>query len=62
MDSLTPEEEAEAKKLGLELYLLDKIMKDGNDKPQPFATVASTDIYTIMYTSGTTGNPKVLYS
>ncbi|WHY89844.1 AMP-binding protein [Neobacillus cucumis] len=36
----------------------DRFIKNGNDKSIPFPEVKAADPFVIMYTSGTTGNPK----
>lgn len=61
MDPLTEEDKKQAKEVGVELYAINEVMKMGSEKPQNSPQISPDDIYTIMYTSGTTGNPKVNY-
>jgi len=58
MDPLTEEDKKQAKEVGVELYEINEVMKMGSEKPQNSPQISPDDIYTIMYTSGTTGNPK----
>ena len=43
---------------GQKWHKFEDIMESGKANPKPYAKVQPDDIYTICYTSGTTGNPK----
>lgn len=47
-----------AKQQGLQLFSLDEVEKIGADSQRPMSPAKPDDIYTINYTSGTTGVPK----
>lgn len=54
---VTPEQRAEVEKFGIGIYSWDQFLEgDGQHYDLPVTT--KTDICTIMYTSGTTGDPK----
>ena len=50
---------ATAKELGLAVYSYDEFIDLGKSKPAEPIPPAAKDLCTIMYTSGTTGDPKV---
>lgn len=54
----TVEWPARAKTLGLELHSWDEFLAKGRKMPADPVVPAANDICTIMYTSGTTGDPK----
>ncbi|KAK1378141.1 Long-chain-fatty-acid--CoA ligase [Heracleum sosnowskyi] len=55
---VTPEQREEAKKLGVATHSWDEFLLLGDDKHFELPVKQKTDICTIMYTSGTTGDPK----
>ncbi|KAI8813108.1 hypothetical protein BJ742DRAFT_672969 [Cladochytrium replicatum] len=44
--------------LGLKLYLLKEIIEIGKENPAPHVPPKSTDVFTVCFTSGTSGLPK----
>lgn len=50
---------AVAKGLGMDIYSFDEFLTLGRSKPVDPVPPAAKDLCTIMYTSGTTGDPKV---
>jgi len=58
MDPITPQLVEEAKKKGITLLYMKDVEKVGEQNPQEFVPAFNSTIYTIMYTSGTTGDPK----
>lgn len=55
---ITPEQREEAEKLGVATYSWDEFLQLGDGKHFELPLKQKTDICTIMYTSGTTGDPK----
>ncbi|KAF5938547.1 hypothetical protein HYC85_022806 [Camellia sinensis] len=55
---VTPEQKEEVEKFGLAIYAWDEFLLLGDDKQYDPPVKKKSDICTIMYTSGTTGNPK----
>nr|XP_029121116.1 long chain acyl-CoA synthetase 4 isoform X1 [Elaeis guineensis] len=55
---VTPEQRDEVEKSGLAIYSWDEFLLLGSNKKYDIPTKKKTDICTIMYTSGTTGDPK----
>ncbi|KAI4315525.1 hypothetical protein L6164_028323 [Bauhinia variegata] len=55
---VTPEQKQEVEKLGLAIYSWDEFLQVGNDQSFDLPVKKKTDMCTIMYTSGTTGDPK----
>ncbi|KAM0938470.1 putative long-chain-fatty-acid--CoA ligase, CDP-diacylglycerol--inositol 3-phosphatidyltransferase [Dioscorea sansibarensis] len=55
---VTPEQKEEVEKFGLAIYSWDEFLLLGNDQQFDLPVNQKTDICTIMYTSGTTGDPK----
>ncbi|KAL1806035.1 hypothetical protein DCAR_0831783 [Daucus carota subsp. sativus] len=55
---VTHEQREEAEKLGVATYSWDEFLLLGDDKHFELPVKKKTDICTIMYTSGTTGDPK----
>ncbi|XP_077226588.1 long chain acyl-CoA synthetase 4-like [Tasmannia lanceolata] len=55
---VTPEQREETGKFGLALYSWDEFLLLGDDKQFDLPMSKQSDICTIMYTSGTTGDPK----
>lgn len=43
---------------GINWFRFEDILKSGKANPKPYPKVLPEDVYTICYTSGTTGNPK----
>ncbi|KAE8657278.1 Long chain acyl-CoA synthetase 4 [Hibiscus syriacus] len=56
--TVTPEQKAEAEKHGLAIYPWEEFLKLGENKNFDLPEKTQSDICTIMYTSGTTGDPK----
>jgi len=56
-DSASAEQKTKAEEAGLKLLSFDEVMKSGENK-RDYKEVSPTDIYTVNYTSGTTGLPK----
>ncbi|XP_028057391.1 long chain acyl-CoA synthetase 4-like isoform X2 [Camellia sinensis] len=55
---ITPEQREEVQKFGLAIYSWDEFLLLGDDKQYDPPVKKKSDICTIMYTSGTTGDPK----
>uniref|UniRef100_A0A1D1YUB7 Long-chain-fatty-acid--CoA ligase n=2 Tax=Anthurium amnicola TaxID=1678845 RepID=A0A1D1YUB7_9ARAE len=55
---VTPEQKEEVEKFGLTIYSWDEFLLQGNNQQYDLPKTNKTDICTIMYTSGTTGDPK----
>ncbi|KAF5938454.1 hypothetical protein HYC85_022713 [Camellia sinensis] len=55
---VTPEQKEEVEKFGLAIYAWDEFLLLGDDKQYDLPVKKKSDICTIMYTSGTTGDPK----
>ncbi|KAF5734323.1 long chain acyl-CoA synthetase 4 [Tripterygium wilfordii] len=55
---VTPDQREEVEKLGLAIYSWDEFLQLGQNKQFDLPEKKKTDICTIMYTSGTTGDPK----
>ncbi|KAE8677959.1 Long chain acyl-CoA synthetase 3 [Hibiscus syriacus] len=55
---VTPEQKAEAEKHDLAIYSWEEFLQLGENKTFDLPVKKKTDICTIMYTSGTTGDPK----
>lgn len=55
---VAPQQKEEAEKLGLAIYSWDEFLLLGDDKHFELPHKKKSDICTIMYTSGTTGDPK----
>ncbi|KAM7494343.1 hypothetical protein LguiB_028952 [Lonicera macranthoides] len=55
---VTPEQKEEAEKFGLAIHSWDDFVLLGDDKHFDLPVKKKSDICTIMYTSGTTGDPK----
>ncbi|KAL0016000.1 hypothetical protein SO802_003069 [Lithocarpus litseifolius] len=55
---VTPEQREEVKKFGLVIYSWDEFLQLGEGKQFDLPVKKKSDICTIMYTSGTTGDPK----
>ncbi|CAL5430014.1 unnamed protein product [Camellia sinensis] len=55
---VTPEQKEEVEKFGLAIYAWDEFLLLGDDKQYNLPVKKKSDICTIMYTSGTTGDPK----
>ncbi|KAI5383451.1 long chain acyl-CoA synthetase 4 [Lathyrus oleraceus] len=55
---VTPEQKQEVEKFGLIIYSWDEFLEVGHDKSFDTPVKKKSDICTIMYTSGTTGDPK----
>lgn len=57
LDTILPEQEEAAKKIGLKLFSYESVIAAG-EKKREFRKVDPEDYFTINYTSGTTGVPK----
>lgn len=55
---VTPEQREEVEKFGLAIYSWEEFLQLGDDKKFDLPLTKKNDICTIMYTSGTTGDPK----
>ncbi|KAI7993176.1 Long chain acyl-CoA synthetase 5 [Camellia lanceoleosa] len=55
---VTPEQKEEVEKFGLAIYAWDEFLLLGDDRQYDLPVKKKSDICTIMYTSGTTGDPK----
>ncbi|KAJ6705430.1 LONG CHAIN ACYL-COA SYNTHETASE 4-LIKE [Salix purpurea] len=55
---VAPQEQEEIEKFGLAVYSWDEFLKLGENKQYELPVKTKEDICTIMYTSGTTGDPK----
>ncbi|KAL7167707.1 hypothetical protein ACSBR2_038208 [Camellia fascicularis] len=55
---ITPEQREEVQKFGLAIYSWDEFLLLGDNKQYDLPVKRKGDICTIMYTSGTTGDPK----
>ncbi|XP_062074556.1 long chain acyl-CoA synthetase 4-like [Humulus lupulus] len=55
---VTPEQKESVEKFGVRIYSWEEFLQLGNDKDFDLPVKKKTDICTIMYTSGTTGDPK----
>uniref|UniRef100_A0A2P2MK96 Long-chain-fatty-acid--CoA ligase n=2 Tax=Rhizophora mucronata TaxID=61149 RepID=A0A2P2MK96_RHIMU len=55
---VTPEQREEIEKFGLAIYTWDEFLKLGENEKYDLPVKKKSDICTIMYTSGTTGDPK----
>ncbi|KAI7990019.1 Long chain acyl-CoA synthetase 4 [Camellia lanceoleosa] len=55
---ITPEQREEVQKFGLAIYSWDEFLLLGDNKQYDLPVKSKGDICTIMYTSGTTGDPK----
>ncbi|KAL2342676.1 hypothetical protein Fmac_003961 [Flemingia macrophylla] len=55
---VTPEQKEEIEKFGLTIYSWDEFLQVGNNQSFDIPEKKKTDVCTIMYTSGTTGDPK----
>jgi len=58
MDAPTPDQIELAKQKGVQLLNFKDVEANGAQKPRDFVASFPETIYTIMYTSGTTGDPK----
>lgn len=56
--NVTPEQREAVEKFGLTIYSWEEFLELGNDKNFDLPVKRKSDICTIMYTSGTTGDPK----
>ncbi|XP_062146982.1 long chain acyl-CoA synthetase 4 [Alnus glutinosa] len=55
---VTPEQREEVEKFGLTIYSWDEFLQLGDGKQFDLPVKKKSDVCTIMYTSGTTGDPK----
>ncbi|XP_040987230.1 long chain acyl-CoA synthetase 4-like [Juglans microcarpa x Juglans regia] len=55
---VTPEQREEVEKFGLAIYSWDEFLQLGDGKQFDLPVKKKSDVCTIMYTSGTTGDPK----
>ncbi|XP_059441939.1 long chain acyl-CoA synthetase 4 [Corylus avellana] len=55
---VTPEQKEEVEKFGLAIYSWDEFLQLGDGKQFDLPVKKKSDVCTIMYTSGTTGDPK----
>ncbi|KAL1316787.1 hypothetical protein HN51_068937 [Arachis hypogaea] len=55
---VTPEQKQEVEKFGLAIYSWDEFLQVGQNQSFDLPVKKKSDICTIMYTSGTTGDPK----
>ncbi|KAG6688360.1 hypothetical protein I3843_11G119300 [Carya illinoinensis] len=55
---VTPEQRKEVEKFGLAIYSWDEFLRLGDGKQFDLPVKKKSDVCTIMYTSGTTGDPK----
>ena len=58
MGDVTSEQQEAAKKVNVGLYTLAELERLGKDNVRAFIPPSASDLATICYTSGTTGNPK----
>ncbi|XP_061374116.1 long chain acyl-CoA synthetase 4 [Gastrolobium bilobum] len=56
--NVTPEQKQEVEKFGLAIYSWEEFLQVGQNQTFDLPVKKSSDICTIMYTSGTTGDPK----
>uniref|UniRef100_A0A804RIS7 Long-chain-fatty-acid--CoA ligase n=1 Tax=Zea mays TaxID=4577 RepID=A0A804RIS7_MAIZE len=56
--SATTEQNKEADQIGIKMYAWDDFLKVGKDNPRQPCPPQASDICTVMYTSGTSGQPK----
>ncbi|PFH38202.1 AMP-binding enzyme domain-containing protein [Besnoitia besnoiti] len=57
-DPVTPEEVEEFSAAQIKLYYLDELIEKGSGKPHERPALGLEDVYTVIFTSGTTGVPK----
>lgn len=57
-DPVTAEQVEEASRLGLQLLEWTAVLRQGRANPKPLRPPQPTDVFTVSYTSGTTGFPK----